>query len=112
VSVCPRKQLRLVCTVNHSLLLKWNITLPQSNITQSLTRNVPYNGIYYHSSFNLTPDTAFRFTRISEAGVLPLIAELLIDRVSTILNGTDVQCLPLNNSDPQTTFAIHILGGW
>jgi hypothetical protein len=109
-----------VCTVNHSLLLKWNITLPQSNSTQNLirpiARSVPYTGLN-QSSINLmlndTADTvAFHFTRISEAGMLPLIAEVLIGRVSTNLNGTDVQCLPLNVSDPQTTFAIHILGGW
>jgi hypothetical protein len=61
--------------------------------------------------FNLTPDTVLRFTRISESRTLPLIAELLIDRVSANLNGTDVQCLPSNDSDPQTTFAIHVLGG-
>jgi hypothetical protein len=60
-----------------------------------------------------TADTvAIHFIRISEAGMLPLIAELLIDRVSTNLNGTDVLCLPSNDSDRQTTFAIHVLGGW
>jgi hypothetical protein len=54
---------------------------------------------------------SFYFTRTSEAGVLPLIAELLIDRVNTDLNGTDVQCLPSNDLDFQVTFAIHVLGG-
>jgi hypothetical protein len=112
VSVCPGKQLSLVCTVNHSHRLEWAIALPQSNSTQPLTRNVPYSGIKNQRPFNLTPDTAIRFTRTSESGMLPLIAELLIDRVSTDLNGTDVQCIPLNVSDPQTIFAIHILGGW
>jgi hypothetical protein len=100
-----------VCTVNHSLFLEWNVTLPERNSTQPLRRSVPWTGMKNQTPFNLTPDTAFRFTRISEAGVLPLIAELLIDRVSTDLNGTDVQCIPLNVSDPQTTFAIHVLGG-
>jgi hypothetical protein len=97
VSICPGKQLSLVCTVNHSLFLKWAITIPQSNSTQSLMTNVPYTGLN-QSSINLMlndiADTVpFHFTRISESGMLPVIAELLVDRVSTDLNGTDVQCL-------------------
>jgi hypothetical protein len=76
-------------------------------------RNVPYDsGMKNQRSFNLTSDTAIHFTRTSESRMLPLIAELLIDRVSTDLNGTDVRCIPSNDSDPQTIFAIHILGGW
>jgi hypothetical protein len=75
-------------------------------------RNIPLTGMKDQPPFNLTPDTTFHFTRISEAGVLPLIAELLIDRVSMDLNGTDVLCLPSNDSDPQITFAIHVSGGW
>ena len=113
VSVCPRKQLSLVCTVNHSFLLKWAISLPEENIT----RNIPYNGPGVIQPLNLTlndtADTvAFHFARTSETQILPLIAELLIDRVSISLNGTNVLCLPSNDSDPQITFAIHVLGGW
>lgn len=115
VSICPGKQLSLVCTVNHSRVLQWAIFLPEGNITRSL-RNIPYAGSI-QSLINLTlNDTAdtvtFHFTRTSETGMLPLIAELLIDRVSTNLNGTNILCLPLNDSDPQITFAIHVLGGW
>jgi hypothetical protein len=112
VSICPGKQLSLVCTVNHSILLKWAITLPERNSTQSLMRYVPYDsGMKNQRSFNLTCDTAIHFTRTSESRTLPLIAELLIDRVITDLNGTDVQCLPSNDSDPQITFTIHVLEG-
>ena len=114
VSVCPEKQLSLVCTMNHSRVLKWNISLPEGkNIS---LRGIPFAG-FNQSLINLTlndtADTvAFHFTRTSEAETLPLIAELLIDRVSTNLNGSNVLCLPLNHSDPQITFAIHVLGGW
>jgi hypothetical protein len=112
VSVCPGKQLRLVCTVNHSRVLTWAITLPEINSTEPLMRNIPWTGMKNQIPFSLTPVTTFRFTRISEAEMLPLIAELLIDRVNTDLNETDVQCLPSNDSDPQTTLAINVLGGW
>ena len=115
LSVCPGKQLSLVCTANHSILLKWAIFLPEGNITQSL-RNIPYVGPGFIQPLNLTlndaTDTvAFHFTRTSEAETFPLIVELLIDRISTNLNGTNVLCLPSNDSDPQITFPIHVLGG-
>ena len=110
VSVCPGKQLCLVCTANHSDFLEWAIALPEWNSTQTL-RNIPSNGMKNQPSFNLTPDTAFHFNRASEEWMLPLVAELLIDRVSTNLNGTNVLCLPSNDSDPQITFPIHVLGG-
>ena len=115
VSVCPGKQLCLVCTANHSDFLKWTIFLPEGNITQSL-RSIPYEGPGFIRPLNLTlndtADTvAFHFTRTSEKDILPLIAELLIDRVSTNLNGTNILCSPSNDSEPQITFPIHVLGG-
>ena len=113
VSVCPGKQLSLVCTANHSLIFEWAISLPEENI-KSL-RNIPYSG-FNQSLINLplndTADTvAFHFNRTSEAETLPLIVELLIDRISTSLNGSNVLCSPSNDSDPQITFPIHVLGG-
>ena len=119
VSVCPGKQLRLVCTVNHSNFLTW--VIPQTwNTTiaaQPLTKNIPYTGMRNLSSIRIN-DTksnvvAFHFTRTSEERSLPLIAELIIDRVSISLNGTDVHCLPaVNDSDHPYTFSIQVLGGW
>ena len=112
VSVCPGKQLCLVCTVNHSRVLKWAISLPKGNITS--LRSIPYSG--FIGPLNLTLNDAadtvvFHFTRTSEEWMLPLIVELLIDRVSTNLNETNVLCLPFNDSEPQITFRIHVLGG-
>jgi hypothetical protein len=91
--------------------LTWAITLPERNSTQPLTRSIPYTGMKNQPPFNLTPDTVIYFTRTSESRMLPLIAELLIDRVSMDLNGTDLQCLPSNDLDPQVTFTIHVLEG-
>ena len=112
VSVCPGKQLCLVCTTNHSTL-KWTIFLPEENNTPNV-RNIPYVGPGFIQPLNLTlnDDTVtLHFTRTSERDILPLIAELLIDRVSTNLNGTNVLCSTSNDSDPQITFPIHVLGG-
>ena len=116
VSVCPGKHLRLVCTVNHSLFLEWAIALPQRSITQTLRKNIPYTGMEslpsINETFNGTDTVVFHFTRTSEAKTLPLITELLIDRVNPNLNGTDIHCSPSNDSDPQITFIIHIHGDW
>ena len=73
VSVCPGKQLSLVCTVNHSRVLKWDISLPEGNITS--LRSIPYSG--FVEPLNLTLNdaadiVAFHFTRTSETKMLPL----------------------------------------
>ena len=114
VSVCPGKQLSLVCTMNHSRVLKWTISLPEGNITHNL-RSIPYNVPGFIKPLNLTLNddiVAFHFTRTSEAETLPLIVELLIDRISTSLNGSNVLCSPGPSNDSELiTFPIHVLGG-
>ena len=85
-----------MCSVNHNLFLEWAIALPQRNITQTLRKNIPYSGMKSQPSinetFNGTDIVVFHFTRTSEAKILPLVAELLIDRVNPNLNRTDIHC--------------------
>ena len=109
VSVCPGEQLTLTCIANHSRDLTWNIILPDGNITES--RAVPFTGSPQSSPFSVF-GIRFNFKRLSTAQTLPLRSELLIDGINTNLSGTDIHCSPLNVSDPQTTFALHVLGGW
>ena len=110
VSVCPGEQFTLTCIANQSSILRWTIILPEGNITHS--RLVPFvgNSILQSISGEVVAVT-FNFTRTSESGTLPLIAKLLIDRVSTNIHGTKIHCSPSNVSDPQVTFAINVLGG-
>ena len=107
VSVCPGEQLTLTCIANQSSILRWTIILHGGNVTYS--RSIPFMG----NSILLPISDAvmFNFTRTSESGTLPLITELLIGRVNTNIHGTRIHCSPSNESDPQVTFSINVLGG-
>ena len=113
ILVYPEEQLNLTCVVNHSMILKWVITIPEGNITHS--RLVPFMGSRVLTSINETlNDTAsvtFSFMRASEEGTLPLISTLMIDGVHTDINGTEVYCLPSNETDPNVVFIIYVQGG-
>ena len=109
-SVCPGEQLTLTCTANHSTILTWTVVvlLTRGNITE--TRSVPFMGISLSPFVN--NGVRFNFIRTSNAGTLPLISELLIDRVNININGTEIQCSPVNDElDHQMTFIIHVKGG-
>ena len=106
VSVCPGEQLPLTCTSNNSASLRWSITIPERNITRS--RLVPNIG-----SKDLTPiketlnhsvTVTFRFTRTSEDGALPLVSQLLLERATNHLQGTEIRCSSSEN------FLLHVQG--
>ena len=109
--VCPGEQLALRCQTNESVILRWTITLPESNTTY--TRNVPFTGdgplpSIMHSAVDST--VVFNFSRISEPDTYPLIAELLIDNINTDLNGTEINCSVLSTSVTHTT-VVNVIEG-
>ena len=109
-TACPGEQLTLTCTANHSTILRWSIVLPEQNNTES--RFIAFMGNSILASFSIEgTGLIFNFTRTSEAYSLPLRSELLIDGVTVDINGTEIHCSPLNISDPNTTFIVHVLGG-
>ena len=108
VSVCPGGQLTLTCIAYHSNILTWTV---EGNISAS--RSVPFSGTDQLVLFSGS-GVRFNLKRVSAAENLPFQSDLVIDRVNTNINGTRIQCLPLNESDSesQITFTIYVLGGW
>ena len=93
--VCPDEQVNLTCISNGSLILRWDIDIPLPPNSAKYDRNVPITGDGMltpipHPISNGTVN--FNFFRISEANTHPLISELMIDRVTVELNGTEINC--------------------
>ena len=113
VSVCPGEQRVLTCIANRSFILRWTITIPVGNITHS--RLVPFTGsrvlTSINETFNDTTLITFKFIRTSEAGSLPLIAQLQINGVNTHIHQTLINCIPSSDLDPLVTFLVYVLTG-
>ena len=89
-------QLNLTCTTTTESVefLQWSIPLVNEHGTmlEEITRYINSGGAY-QTSQTLLNSTTFTFTRSSIQGILPLISMLLVDSVSTGLNGTVVHCM-------------------
>ena len=62
-------------------------------------------------TFNGTDEVTFNFEVTSEANTLPLTTELRANNVNKNMHGTTITCLLSRDSDPLTTFVVHVLGG-
>ena len=90
VSVCPGGQLNLTCNTmsdqTHTALI-WNMTFPHRPGYEQ--RLILAGGSADSASPFTVGQTEFQFLRTS---VSPLMSTMVIDNVSSILNGTRVSC--------------------
>lgn len=107
--VCVGDQLEVTCTTDsENSLLEWSFTVPLTTMIM-----VPFRAINANSPSDQTSvinSTNFRitFSRISLADELPLISRLLINPVTTALNGTVVNCRAVSIMETAST-TIYVL---
>ena len=105
--MCPGEQLVLECDTNSSvLLLEWSITFNSSILQHTEMRSVDSLGSAESQPPFVVNHTEFQFLRNS---VSPLISTMIIHNVSTILNGTRIDCR--YNGMTSTTFIRVIKNG-
>ena len=90
VSVCSGDQLNLTChSAPNATLLQWSLTIPGRSPPE--LRFISSTG----NTDSVTPltvgQTVFQFLRISTSPE-PLVSTMIIDNMSTSLNGTRVEC--------------------
>lgn len=100
---CLGEQLKLTCTTTGAVI-EWKVTfndLPYSRLvsTTSAASNLSVSNI------------VFTFTRISSQNSLPLISVLLVNPVSTALNGSVVNCVDRETSRSSVTI-ISVVDGY
>ena len=98
--VCGGDQLELTCTITDpgSTLLEWTFM----GLHRAIEAYSPNDDISVINS------TLFTFSRISARGYLPLVSRLLINPLTTGLNGTVVNCTDVLMMEIAST-TIHVL---
>ena len=87
VSVCPGGQLLLTCERISGSILHWDISVPHGATIQE-QRIILSQGDLLSPEFNIG-FTEFNVTRTSDS---PLISQLLINNVTTEINGSTIYC--------------------
>ena len=111
VTVCSGDQLELICTIT-GRLLEWSFYLIPENSTmfKRYGRVVQNGGLTEFQTSNITVNSnmIFKVSRISDEDILPLRSELSLNPVTTLLNGTKVNCTDVTTSNA-TSMVIHVI---
>ena len=111
-TVCPgEKQTILMCSTNH-IYLEWNVsTVRQPSLHIHETRSIPY----FDQNIVVLPilinSANFTFFRVSSPLTLPLVSIMIINNVTSNLEGTVISCTGLNSSSVSSVVlmtAIHV----
>ena len=105
VTVCHGGQLLLTCERIFGSILYWDISVPRMAGTTSQTIIVPESpGIVLSPNFK-TNFTEFNITRTSDN---PLTSQLLINNVTTEINGATIYCSEDNNEKNGSMTAVDV----
>ena len=106
VSVCPGGQVLLTCERLSGSILFWNVSVPHLAGATSQKIIVPASpGIILSPDFKIG-FTEFNVTRTSDS---PLTSRLLINNVTTEINGSSVYCFEDNHA-PMTAVNVKYKG--
>ena len=104
VSVCPGGQVLLTYERISGSFLYWNVSIPhQSTLTRE--RIVASQGYILLPEFRIG-FTEFNITRTSES---PLINQLLINNVTTEINGSTIYCSEDGNENNAPMVTINVI---
>ena len=87
VAICSEGQLSLTCRRISSTILYWDVSVPPP-IATNRERFVTSEGVLLSPEFTIGI-TEFNITRTSDS---PLISQLLINNVTTEINGSTIYC--------------------
>ena len=104
ISVCPGGKILLTCEIMNGSILFWDVSVP--HIAGATTqRIVPNQGIVLSPEFRIG-FTEFNITRTSDS---PLISQLLINNVTTEINGSTMYCSEDGDENNASTTVINII---
>jgi hypothetical protein len=103
VSVCPEGQLLLTCERISGFVLYWDVSIPHM-ASEPIQRLVLSQGGLLATEFKIG-FTEFNITRTSES---PLISQLLINNVTTEINGSSIYCSEDGNENNAPMTAIDV----
>ena len=103
VSVCPEGQLLLTCGRISGSILYWDVSVPRGATIQE-QRIILSQGDLLSPEFNIG-FTEFNMSRTSSS---PLISQLLINNVTTEINGSTIYCSEGGDENNASMMAISV----
>jgi hypothetical protein len=105
VTVCPEGQLSLICERMSGSILNWNISVPSTTTRRII---VSSHGVILSPDFKIGV-TEYNVIRTSE---IPLVSQLLINNVTTEMNGSTIHCSEDkdDNNAPMIAFNVRYKG--
>ena len=94
VSVCPGGQVLLTCERMSGPFLYWNVSVPRLAMNREIIISSVGVISATYLNFGTLLSTAFNITRTS---VSPLISQMVVNNVTTAINGSTIYCS--NNGD-------------
>ena len=106
VSVCPGGQVLLKCEIINGSFSFWDVSIPR--LAMSREAIVPRQGDISATDlqFNQLRFTVFNVRRTSES---PLISQLLINNVTTEINGSSVYCSEDGDENEAPAVAVNVI---
>ena len=89
--LCPGEQYSTVCSTNQTCL-EWVIRHPSYDNNHSYHQDINVSSSVGNYLWRHIEDTAINYTKDSEPGVLPLTSTLIINFITSSLNGTIIEC--------------------
>jgi hypothetical protein len=102
VTVCPEGQLSLTCERMSGSVLNWNVSVPGITTRRVIVPASP--GVILSPEIKIS-FTEFNITRTSDS---PLTSQLLINNVTTEINGSTIYCSEDRNENNAPMIAINV----
>ena len=106
VSVCPGGQVLLTCERISGSFLYWNVSIPRLAMSRetiiSRTADISTTDL----KFNILHLTEFNITRTSDS---PLTSQLLINNVTTEINGSTIYCSEDGDENGAPAVAVNVI---
>ena len=105
VSVCPGGQIQLTCKRTSGSFLYWTVSVPRLATTREsivadqgslITTYLQFNGLHF---------TAFNITRTSGN---PLISQMIVNNVTTVINGSTIYCSENDNENGAPMVTVNV----
>ena len=112
--MCSGDQLELTCTITDSgsfTLLQWNLILFPEN-PRRYGRTISSSSPNDQTAHLMINSTTITFSRISARNSFPFTSRLLINPVSSSLNGAEAYCVDAMTAESSPIVVVNVTSGY
>ena len=105
------EHLLLTCSSTSASFLNWRyLVIQEEGLVEERSSFINRDDVSHQTSNFVVNSTTFTFMRASSQGTSPLVATLLIDHVSSGLNGVVIECAEIDGTMETDSTIIDIIG--